>query len=80
MSAGTRFSEDYDDPESDVSLYEGAVGWRPVACDEDKLDLLSYVVGLPDRRRRPALEFYVLTDVLGTVVERVSGLRSSPRP
>jgi len=77
MSAGTRFSEEYDDPDSDVSLYEGAVGWRPVGCDEDELDLLAYVVGLPNHREHGGLFEYrsILTDVLGIVVERVSGLR-----
>jgi CubicO group peptidase (beta-lactamase class C family) len=77
MSAGTRFSEEYDDPESDVSLYEGAVGWRPVGCDEDELDLLAYVVGLPNHREHGGMFEYrsILTDVLGIVVERVSGLR-----
>ena len=33
MTAGTRFSEDYDDPDSDVNLYECAAGWRPPASD-----------------------------------------------
>jgi CubicO group peptidase (beta-lactamase class C family) len=29
MTTGTRFSEDYEDPESDVNRYETAAGWRP---------------------------------------------------
>jgi CubicO group peptidase (beta-lactamase class C family) len=77
MTAGTRFSEDYDDPESDVSLYEGAVGWRPAACEEEQLDLLDYVVGLPNHRAHGEVFEYrsILTDVLGIVIERIGGLR-----
>ena len=29
MTTGTRFSEDYEDPASDVNRYEVATGWRP---------------------------------------------------
>ncbi|HUK76598.1 MAG TPA: serine hydrolase [Thermoleophilia bacterium] len=76
MTAGTRFSEDYDDPDSDVRLYERAAGWQPAEPD-DELDLLGYILGLPsDREHGERFEYRsILTDVLGLVVERVSGLR-----
>ena len=34
MTAGTRFSEDYDDPGSDVRRYEVAAGWQPAAAGQ----------------------------------------------
>jgi CubicO group peptidase (beta-lactamase class C family) len=77
MTAGTKFSEDYDDPESDVSLYETAVGWRPMPCEDEQLDLLEYILRLPNHRRHGEVFDYrsILTDVLGIVVERVTGRR-----
>ena len=77
MTAGIWFSEDYDDPESDVRTYEGAAGWRPVASGEEDLDLLRYVAGLhPHREHGERFEYRsILTDALGLVVERASGMR-----
>jgi hypothetical protein len=77
MTAGTRFSEDYDDPDSDVNLYESAAGWRPPPSDQCDLDLLGYIRKLPNHREHGEQFEYrsILTDLLGIVVERVCGLR-----
>jgi hypothetical protein len=77
MSAGTRFSEDYDDPQSDIRLYEGAAGWRPAAPHEQALDLFGYILTLPNARPHGGLFDYrsILTDLLGIVLERAAGMR-----
>jgi CubicO group peptidase (beta-lactamase class C family) len=71
MTAGTRFSEDYDDPAADVRAYERAAGWQPAAPGE-QLDLAGYVAALPNERGHGELFEYrsILTDVLGLVLER----------
>jgi len=76
MTTGTKFSEDYDDPESDICRYEGAAGWRPRGPGDDD-DLLQYVRGLRNHREHGGLFEYrsILTDLLGIVVERAGGDR-----
>jgi CubicO group peptidase (beta-lactamase class C family) len=75
MSAGTRFSEDYDDPHADVNQYEAAVGWRPEPHGDGHGDLLDYILGLPNARAHgEAFEYRsILTDLLGIVIERLAG-------
>jgi CubicO group peptidase (beta-lactamase class C family) len=77
MTAGTRFSEDYDDPASDVRLYESAAGWRPPQNGELETDLLSYVLTLPNHRPHGELFEYrsILSDLLAIVLERAGGDR-----
>jgi CubicO group peptidase (beta-lactamase class C family) len=77
MSAGTRFSEDYDNPQSDIRLYEGAAGWRPAAPHEADLDLFGYILTLPNVRPHGGVFDYrsILTDLLGVVLERAAGMR-----
>ena len=72
MTAGTRFSEEYDDPAADVRVYERAAGWQPAAAGEEELDLAGYVAALPNERGHGELFEYrsILTDVLGLVLER----------
>ena len=75
MTTGTRFSEDYDDPLSDVRRYESAAGWRPQR-DDDCLDLFEYILTLPNHRSH-GLQFEyrsILTDLLGWIIERAGGL------
>ena len=36
MTAGTRFSEEYDDAAADVRVYERAAGWQPAAPGEEE--------------------------------------------
>jgi hypothetical protein len=76
MTTGTRFSEDYDDPGSDVRRYEGAAGWRSPGPDDDE-DLLAYVLTLRNHRAHGDVFEYrsILTDLLGMVVERAGGDR-----
>ena len=76
MRAGTQFTEDYNDPQSDVNLYEVAAGWRPVLNEHDDLDLLQYIRELPNYRHHGEVFQYrsILTDTLALVIERASGM------
>jgi CubicO group peptidase (beta-lactamase class C family) len=77
MRAGTRFDEDYDNPEADVRSYERVYLWRPddgQARPEDALDYFASLQndgphGGPFRYRS------ILTDVLAWVLERAAGVR-----
>ena len=75
MTAGTQFSEDYDDPDADVRLYESAAGWLPAKEGEPDLDLLGYILTLPNRWSHGEVFAYrsILTDLLALVLERASG-------
>jgi CubicO group peptidase (beta-lactamase class C family) len=76
MTAGTRFSEEYDDPRSDVRRYEAAAGWRPADPGDEK-DLFAYMTSLPNQRSHGEVFEYrsILTDLLGWVIERAAGRR-----
>ena len=76
MSCGTRFSEDYDDPESDVRRYESVAGWQP-APGPSSPDLLQYILALPNSREHGEIFEYrsILTDLLGIVLERAADMR-----
>ena len=77
MRAGTRFNESYDDPRADVRVYEQVYQWRPRRDRRLPSDALSYfatlrndgVHGGPFRYRS------ILTDVLGWMLERATGVR-----
>ena len=77
MTAGTRFSEDYDDPGSDVRRYEVAAGWRPAADGPPSSDLAAYIAGLPNGSAHGEAFTYrsILTDVLAMVIEGSSAER-----
>ena len=77
MTAGTRFSEDYDDPASDVRRYETAAGWQPAGDGGAGSDLAAYIAGLPNRSAHGEAFAYrsILTDVLAMVVEGSSAER-----
>ena len=77
MTAGTRFSEDYDDPASDVRRYEIAAGWQPAGDGGAGSDLAAYIAGLPSRSAHGEAFAYrsILTDVLAMVVEGASAER-----
>ena len=78
MSTGTKFSEDYDDPEADIRLYESALGWRSATSDDDgKLDLFLYIQQLQNCRPHGERFEYrsILTDLLGWIIERAAGRR-----
>jgi CubicO group peptidase (beta-lactamase class C family) len=77
MTAGTRFSEDYEDPGSDVRRYEIAAGWQPAAGGQAGTDLAAYVGTLPNLSAHGEAFAYrsILTDVLAMVIEGSSGER-----
>ena len=76
MSTGTKFSEEYDDPESDVRRYESAAGWRPPSAGDD-LDLFRYMLTLGNHRAHGGVFEYrsILTDLLGWIIERAGEAR-----
>jgi CubicO group peptidase (beta-lactamase class C family) len=78
MRAGTRFDENYADPNSDVAAYERIYLWRPLNGEplaaDDALGYFGTLVndgphGGPFRYRS------ILTDVLAWVIERAAGER-----
>jgi CubicO group peptidase (beta-lactamase class C family) len=82
MRAGTRFSEDYDDPRADVRVYERVYLWRPRgghAGEGRPLpdDALAYFATLANDGPHGGPFRYrsILTDVLAWVLERAAGER-----
>ncbi len=77
MRAGTKFDETYDNPESDVRLYERVYLWRPDGFEPRPPDALSYYATLYNDGRHGGPFRYrsILTDVLGWVLERAGGAR-----
>jgi CubicO group peptidase (beta-lactamase class C family) len=77
MRAGTRFDESYDNPESDVRLYERVYLWRPDGIEPRPADALAYYATLPNDgvHGGPFRYRSILTDVLGWVLERAGGAR-----
>jgi CubicO group peptidase (beta-lactamase class C family) len=71
MTTGTRFSEEYDDPESGVRVAERVAGWSPLTPG-DEPGLLPYIATLANGRAHGGMFEYrsILTDVLGLVLER----------
>lgn len=82
MRSGVRFSEDYGDPEADITKLELVCGWKPrPAATEGDLPACLYdlVLTLPKERPHgsPFLYRSAETDVIGWVLERTSGLSLS---
>ncbi len=76
MRAGTRWSEDYEDRESDAWLYCQVMGWIPRTRPDLPGDLYEYMAGLKKNSGPHGGPFEyrsILTDVLGWVLERVGG-------
>ena len=79
MTSGVRFSEDYEDPHSDVGLTDIASGWKPrlgrrkvPACMWDQ------ILGLKVKECEHGAKFRyrsIETDVLAHCLERAGGLR-----
>jgi CubicO group peptidase (beta-lactamase class C family) len=71
------FSEDYSDPYCTVYLAEAAAGWRLPPAGEDAQTMRELLTGIKsDDVRNPSGECHYKsanTDVLGWVVERISG-------
>ena len=76
MRAGTRFSEEYEDPASDVRISEQVAGWRPRTAPGLPPSLFEYIPGLAGGRHGSPFEYRsILTDVLAWVLERAGGAR-----
>ena len=76
MRAGTRFSEEYDDPASDVRISEQVAGWRPRTAPGLPPSLYEYIPGLAGGPHGTAFEYRsILPDVLAWVLERAGGER-----
>jgi len=79
MRAGIRFSEDYDDPEAEISVSDRVYLWRPVDSKPYPADAIEYFLTLakdgphggPFRYRS------ILTDALAWVLERAGQARFS---
>lgn len=76
MTASADYSEDYDDPASEVQLQDRAAGWRTKSSG-DPADTYEFLARL--RRSRPHGEVFqycsATTDALGWLVESVTGER-----
>ncbi len=77
MRAGTRFDEDYDNPDADVRTYERVYLWRPDDGQPRPADALGYFATLPNDGPHGGPFWYrsILTDVLAWVLERAAGER-----
>lgn len=77
MRAGTRFGEDYADPDADVRRYEQVYLWRPHGGGPVPPDALSYfaTLGNDGPHGGPFRYRSILTDVLAWVIERAAGMR-----
>jgi hypothetical protein len=77
MRAGTRFDENYDNPEADVRTYERVYLWRPDDGQPRPADALSYFATLSNDGPHGGPFRYrsILTDVLAWVIERAAGVR-----
>lgn len=75
MTAGTAFSEDYDDPESDIVESEAAIGWSGSPAGEPAPGLWEYIACLGVDAEHGAVFRYrsILTDLLAWIVENVTG-------
>jgi CubicO group peptidase (beta-lactamase class C family) len=76
MRAGTRFSEEYDDPASDVRISEQVAGWRPRTTPGLPPSLFEYIPGLGGGPHGAPFAYRsILPDVLAWVLERAGGGR-----
>ena len=77
MRAGTRFDEDYDNPEADVRTYERVYLWRPDDGQARPDDALGYFATLQNDGPHGGPFRYrsILPDVLAWVLERAAGTR-----
>lgn len=79
MRTGTKFDENYDDPEADVRVYEEVYLWRSRSGADVPADALTYFATLDNDGDHGGPFRYrsILTDVLGWVAERAAGDRFS---
>ena len=76
MNVGTKFVEDYTDPNADINNMDFAVGWRPAPTGYDGPDTLQSLLASISERAYSHDERFdyrsPITDVLGLLLERVS--------
>jgi CubicO group peptidase (beta-lactamase class C family) len=77
MRTGTRFSEEYTDPQAEIRQYEQVIGWRPQTDPQTAADLWDYICRLENARPHGAPFEYrsILTDLLGWILECAGGAR-----
>jgi CubicO group peptidase (beta-lactamase class C family) len=77
MRAGTRFDENYDNPEADVRTYERVYLWRPDTGEPRPHDALACYPTLTNDGQHGGPFRYrsILTDVLGWVLEKAGDAR-----
>jgi len=77
MRAGTKFNEDYEDLTAEVRVYEQIYLWRPRTDPTLPVDMTGYFPLLANKGPHGGPFDYrsVLTDMLGWVMERASGMR-----
>lgn len=82
MTSGVRFTEDYDDPLSDMGRADVASGWKPVPPFSDASQwpgtMVELILSLKTRDREHGEAFSyrsIETDVLALAMERASGKR-----
>ena len=77
MRDGTRFSEDYDDPNSDIRRNDRSVGWRP-RLEGDPIGTRAFIASTLNEKVAPtgALFNYssIQTDILGLIIEGATGV------
>jgi CubicO group peptidase (beta-lactamase class C family) len=77
MTTAIEFSEEYDDPDSEVAAHERAMGWRGRSPFAER-GLYAFAETIGRANRSPGAEFHyasINADVLGWLVERVAGRR-----
>ncbi len=79
MRAGTRFAEDYDDPEAEISTSDRVYLWRPDEGKPRPADAIEYFFTLTNDGPHGGFFRYcsILTDVLAWVLEKASQARFS---
>lgn len=82
MTSGTRYSEDYEVPDSDVGKTDYASGWKPAPTGVDASDwpscMWEQILGLKVADAEHGHRFHyrsIETDVLAHAMERVTGQR-----
>jgi len=77
MRTGTAYDETYDNPAADVYLTEVLAGWRPPAGPLAAANVYEQIAALGNARAHGAAFDYrsILTELLGWVLERASGVR-----
>ena len=79
MRTGTRFREDYDDPDAEVAVSDRVYGWIPDDGKPRPADAIGYFATLVNDGPHGGPFRYrsILTDVLGWVLEGAAGQRFS---